>query len=66
MERMVRVDGVVVVVGWIGLVKAVAVRVSRDERTKKDFMVLVELFVGPRTTVDGGRMIRLMVNVMMV
>ena len=54
MERMVRVDGVVVVVGWIGLVKAVAVRVSRDERTKKDFMVLVELFV----TSDGGRMIR--------
>ena len=52
MERTLRVDGVVAVVGWIGLVKAVAVRVSRDERTKKGFMVLVELFVG-RWTVDG-------------
>lgn len=54
MERTLRVDGVVAVVGWIGLVKAVAVRVSRDERTKKDFMVLVELFVGWWTLDLGG------------
>lgn len=49
MERMVRVDGAVVV-GWMGPVKAVAVRVRRDERTR-DFMMGNGNFVGRRQEV---------------